>query len=344
MHDIQLLSEDTARVRGAVLNIGGRRVSQRWMTGLARGLLVSMVITLMSFVTTAPTVAECVGQPNRWPSFRAVAPTAQRIIVGTVIGGADQFDHGSHVAYRLRVEEVLKGRSSPTVVGISGLRSHVPLRGSSACRADSYASARVDDRIAIAYGGRIRGVKDRVNAVAWIAGRPDPFHARGAERLSLRTVRRIAGHAPDGSTLPPGRGIERATISLLDVPGRILGVWRGLMAVIQQLPARLACRAHAEDIPGVRSTDRGARLAAAYRMSGPEIADYTEGQAQASGISVTSPWRDVPGTRDLCIFDGDFRMADGRTAKRVLVLIGDDGPRLWARATSSREDIPLVAN
>jgi hypothetical protein len=35
-------------------------------------------------VPASPTVAECVGQPNRWPAFDQVAHTARQVVIGRV--------------------------------------------------------------------------------------------------------------------------------------------------------------------------------------------------------------------------------------------------------------------
>ncbi len=102
----------------------------RWMGGTAVALTLCVT-------TSGAALAECGGQTNRWPAFSDVAPSAQRIIVGTVIEHTG-FDRGSPnlVGYRVGVEEVLRGPAAESIE-VNGLKSGLPLVGSgstAACR------------------------------------------------------------------------------------------------------------------------------------------------------------------------------------------------------------------
>jgi hypothetical protein len=151
----------------------------------------------MLLASGVPALAECVNQDNIWPKFTDVAPTAQRIVIGRVIQGADQFEGGYHVGYRMAIQNVLRG-SAPAEMEIHGLRSGVPLIGSVACQEDAYLAGKVGHVIAIAFHGHVAGVPGRVTTAAWIEGRPDE-HAFGAQRLTLAQVRHAAG-LPDTAT------------------------------------------------------------------------------------------------------------------------------------------------
>jgi hypothetical protein len=166
---------------------------RRYITG---GVLAGAVLML---ALTRPVAAECTGQPNSWPAFTAIAPTANRVIIGRVTRGDDQFESGSHVAYIVRVVEVLRG-SAPDTIRVSGLRSGLALSGNQSCREAAYLSARVGDVIAIAFDGRVEGSDRPVTGAAWITGRPDPFHAPGAQRLTLEQARRAVLALPPTST------------------------------------------------------------------------------------------------------------------------------------------------
>lgn len=174
--------------------------SQRRITRAA-WLLASAVAVVLSLMGTSPAIAECSHQRNMWPAFTDVAPTAKRVVIGTVIEGRDQFERGSHVAYVLRIDETLRG-SAPASMVITGLRSGLRLIGWEACRSASYLSGRVGDILAIAFRGRLPGIERRVSTAAWIHGRPDPLHVLGAQRLTLREVRLATMRLPPTSSDP----------------------------------------------------------------------------------------------------------------------------------------------
>lgn len=108
------------------------------------------------------------------------------------------------------------------------------------------------------------------------------------------------------------------------------------------------CSAIIGDIPRVAVRSGIATLAAAYDVTGAELANYLETSfaQNAPGWSISSSWRDQPAaTLSMCIFDGDFStMTPGppghdTSAVRVLVVIAGTGPQLW-RITRQAGAIP----
>jgi len=169
-----------------------------------RSIVVAAMALGLCLAAGGPVLAECMDQRNRWPTFAEVAPSAQRIVVGTV--GGDLHGYASSPWFDLRVDEVLRG-SSPATVEIRRLVSGVPLTGEQSCRDDAVLYARRGDVIAIAYDGRLAGVAGPVTTVAWVRGDPDPFVV-GAQRLTLAAVRNLAS-LPQTATAPfgdPGGG------------------------------------------------------------------------------------------------------------------------------------------
>ena len=146
-----------------------------------------------SLVTAVPALGECGLQVNEFPSYTKVAPTADRVIIGTVLG--DLTEPGeTDGSFLLRVDEVLRGQA-PDTLKVSGLKSGLPLHGSPACRGGAYLQARLGDVLAIAFDGRFAGQHD-VNTVAWIEGRPGRDLVPGGQVLSLGQARRAAEALP----------------------------------------------------------------------------------------------------------------------------------------------------
>jgi len=142
----------------------------------------------------SPVLAECARQTNAFPSFADVAPTAEQVVIGTVVRQTS--GEPLTVAFELRVDEVLRG-DAPPIIEVSGLRSGLPLQGTSACRGDAQLFARVGNVLAIAIDGRYEG-RHHVNTVAWIDGRPNDLVL--AESLTRGQVRRAAATLPSTST------------------------------------------------------------------------------------------------------------------------------------------------
>jgi hypothetical protein len=93
-----------------------------------------------------------------------------------------------------------------------------------------------------------------------------------------------------------------------------------------------------------------ATLAAAYEVTGDQLATYLERESAAGGLGDSpSVWREQP-TKvvDMCLIDGDlFTQTPGppeadRTAARVLVVISDGNPQLWAIARKDKSTLPTT--
>jgi len=170
------------------------------MTRTVRWLGSVVLAVGLCLATTAPALAECGAQVNRWPAFSELAPSAERVIVGTVTEFTG-FDRGSPnlVGYRVDVNEVLRGPASESIE-VNGLKSGLPLVGSQSCRQSAYLYARVGDVIAFAFDGRLPGVDGPVNTAAWIEGKPNRNSVPGPQLLRLDEVRYYAS-LPDTSTV-----------------------------------------------------------------------------------------------------------------------------------------------
>ncbi len=140
-------------------------------------------------------VAEC-SRLDPWPSFKAAVPSAKTVFVGTVVG--EPGGYGS--VFTLRVDEVLRG-DPPAMRTFSGFKSGVRL---SICPRDSTLRVRkTGDRLAFAMDALLPGTPGRIDAVA-VVGETKPHRLYPKmERLPLAKVRRLAGHAADGSTVKP---------------------------------------------------------------------------------------------------------------------------------------------
>ena len=168
------------------------------MNGRSRWLLGMLIALGLTLMTSAPAFAECNSQPNRWPKFSDVAPSADRIVVGTVTEPAGFRDISPYVSYVVHVDEVLRG-SGPATIEIRALRSGLPRVGDPSCRANALLYARIGDVIAFAFDGQSHGVEADVNTAAWIEGRPHSLLVPGPERLTIDEVRYYAS-LPDTST------------------------------------------------------------------------------------------------------------------------------------------------
>jgi len=89
--------------------------SVRWIATvpIAFGLILA---------STPSALAECDMQQNRWPLFAHVAPSAKRIVVGTVFNVRST---GFYPWFDLRINQVLRG-SAPDVLEIRRLKSGLP--------------------------------------------------------------------------------------------------------------------------------------------------------------------------------------------------------------------------
>ncbi|MCY7418971.1 MAG: hypothetical protein LH650_10835 [Chloroflexi bacterium] len=157
---------------------------------LGAGVGMALAAVLVSAV---PALGECGLQVNKFPKYTEVAPTADLVVIGTVVRGFAEPGNSTPV-FRLLVDEVVTGRAPQTLV-VESLRSGLPLRGAPDCRRDAVLYANVGDVLAIAFGGRFDGQHD-VNTVAWIEGRSDRDMLPGVQALSLEQARRAAEALP----------------------------------------------------------------------------------------------------------------------------------------------------
>lgn len=167
----------------------------------ARSLLAGMLLLVGSLGVSpsAPVAAECIGAWTAMPSFTAVARTAERIVVGTVVENLDLMpgeEGGVTSSFVLDVEEVLRGPDTTGPLTVDDQPTGA--RRSGKCDGIPWIWVREGDRVAIAFGGRLPGTERRGSAVAWIEGRPDVLAAPEAEVLSLARIQRIAGSGPAG--------------------------------------------------------------------------------------------------------------------------------------------------
>ena len=172
-------------------------------------------------LSSAPTevAAECT-QVDRWPSFRTIAPSAKVIVVGEVLANPEDTAGYVTTGFRLRVDEVLRGRSEAVLEFREAVTSGLPL---TICPGDSVLYVRHGDRLAMAFGGRYPEVDGPVTSIAFLDGEPDSFLLPGIERLTLDEVRSVAG-LPPTDTRPAGEGrAESPAVALLLVG--LIGGW-----------------------------------------------------------------------------------------------------------------------
>jgi hypothetical protein len=148
-------------------------------------LAASLAGTAVPFVA-APALAECVEQQNVMPNFRHVAPTARRIVIGTVERPRQNYPEPLYwppSEFDLRISEVVRG-AAREVIHVKQLRSGLPLVGFSSCIASAYYEPGTTDAI------------DRVRRLPpGLSGAPD-HGSRMDPRPQHRLLR--AHPAPDG--------------------------------------------------------------------------------------------------------------------------------------------------
>ena len=167
---------------------------------------ISLLLGWVALLGAAsPVVAECTGFDS-WPSFREAARTADRIVVGEVVEAYSLDSADLVLRFKLRVVEVLRGRSGPVIEFSEPVKSGAPIKRCT----DSILRVHVGDVIAFAFDARIAESSGPVLTVAWIRGAPDRFSMPGVERLTLKDVRMLAG-APATDTADP-RDIPARTV------------------------------------------------------------------------------------------------------------------------------------
>jgi hypothetical protein len=154
--------------------------------------MVTMLIFAMSLFGASSAHAVC-PPIGGWPAFTDVAEEAQRVVIGTVVGTEDG------LATRLRVDEILRGRSRSSL-DMARLRSRL---GSAAdtCSFSATVAAEIDDRLAIAFSGKVEGWKGKLDSVALVDADADHPNASELQRFTIQQVRLLLGHEIDGSTV-----------------------------------------------------------------------------------------------------------------------------------------------
>lgn len=181
-------------------------MSRRATPGLRARLSMGLSALLLASASVAanPVAAECPGL-DPWPSFTDASRSARTIVLGEVVESLQDDSADNAVWFRVRVDEVLRGKATP-IIEIKLLYSGVPLKFCS----DSILRVRMADRIAFAFDARISGVAGPVTTVAWVreglAPTPPPapgspneqvesvrdFLVPGVERLAVSEVRALA--------------------------------------------------------------------------------------------------------------------------------------------------------
>lgn len=175
---------------------------------IAMSLLSAALAMGASLTVATPALAECVGQPNRWPAFEHVAPSARQVVVGTVTETNKGDDLAYSSTFTLEVEDVLRG-DAPATIEVDGLRSGLPLRGSRSCIRDAVLSARPGNRIVLAIDGKIPGTRGRLNSAAWIEGDPS---TEDLGTMELNEIRQVMWLEP----LPSFRAIISASSASIE--------------------------------------------------------------------------------------------------------------------------------
>lgn len=167
----------------------------------ASGIPVAIALAGL-FTLSTPVASECIGPWTPMPSFTEVAPTAERVVVGTVVrdlGNTQGLDEEGGVtpSFEMEVDTVLRGPDPGRTLTMDIVRTGVPQTGQ--CGSPTVV-ATVGDRIAVAFDGRLPGHRRPITAVAWITGEPDELAAEKAEVLTMSEVRRALLPLPDTST------------------------------------------------------------------------------------------------------------------------------------------------
>jgi hypothetical protein len=205
------------------------------MRNRSRSLLFVGSIVALFLASTSPTAAECGFPLTPMPPFDKVAARAERIVVGQVIDDlerspGDPMSDAPLVAFRLEVQEVIRG-SAPDTLDILALRTRAP--NTSRCPDVPFVYATVGDVIAIAFNGRMPGVRHPVTAAAWIEGQPDRYLVPQAQQLTLARVRVLGREA-----LPPTDTVDRDD----DPRGGTIGILGGLGVLAAAVAGAIAFR------------------------------------------------------------------------------------------------------
>jgi hypothetical protein len=191
-------------------------------------LTVAVALSVTGLIGTAvPSLAECGRQVNPFPDFSDVAPSADTVVIGTVIESHRDDPTEPTASFTLQVDDVVRG-DPPATLTFDLLRSGLPLRGPQSCRGDATLFVHVEDVIALALHGRL-GDRGSVNTAAWIEGRPERDLVPGVEVMNRREAIAAARVLPPTDAVaasPATAGLSAALIDLLTASAA--GVYTGV--------------------------------------------------------------------------------------------------------------------
>jgi hypothetical protein len=120
-----------------------------------------LAISTLGIVAPSPAAAECsISDP--WPQMREAAPSARRVVIGTVrdveVERRRPTDRREVTGFTLEVTDDVKG-SGPASIRLPAVATDGGCIGSRLWVRDG-------ERIAVAFGGRAKGIAGPVSAVA----------------------------------------------------------------------------------------------------------------------------------------------------------------------------------
>ena len=144
---------------------------------------VAAALMLVGIVTPPPAAAEC-SIPDPWPQMREAAPSARRVVIGTVrdaeVERRRPTDRREVTGFMLEVSDDVKG-SGPASIRLPAVATDTGCIGSRLW-------VREGDRIAVAFGGRAKGIAGPVSAVAFMGDEPGRVRGRPNHPMSMMEV------------------------------------------------------------------------------------------------------------------------------------------------------------
>jgi hypothetical protein len=162
-------------------------------------------------------LAECTF-PEYWVPFTEAAPTADRVVIGTVIENLDA-ELGSPdttARFVLRVDETLRGKARGRIT-VRYVTSDDPRNQ---CPGVTFLAA-IGWRVAIAQGARVAGIPRDVTTFALINHTFEGGSIVGIQHLSVEQVRHLAA-LPDTSTAQFEQPVMQLSLELVSL-GLLLG-------------------------------------------------------------------------------------------------------------------------
>jgi hypothetical protein len=160
---------------------------------MRRPIVIVLVLIVMTRLFGSGPVSAVCPPIDGWPAFSDLAGNAGRVVVGTVI------ETEGGLATRLRVDEILRGQSR-RILDLGRLRARLG-READTCDFTGTVVAEVDDRLAIAFSGKIESWNRLLDTVALVDAGAEHPNISGLQRLTVQQVRLLLGHESDGSTV-----------------------------------------------------------------------------------------------------------------------------------------------